>query len=96
MDCISDIKPRLVTSKHTWPHQGAKNSTSDGVPSKISLSKLLGVRSRTLDADAVERRTANAERASFLNIISDGPVYLSRFLVVQENHQRRLLSGNIK
>ena len=36
-----------------WPHQGAKNSTREGVPSKTVASKFVEARSRTAEAEEV-------------------------------------------
>ena len=39
-----------ITRRHLRPHQGAKNSTSDGLPDfRTTASKLLGMRSITAE-----------------------------------------------
>lgn len=44
-----------------WPHQGAKNSARVGLPDfRTTLSKFLGVRSRTAELEAWVPRTARA------------------------------------
>ena len=52
-----------------WPHQGAKNSTSEGLPDLRTMSsKLLGVRSRTEEEAREVLARARPARRMFLMV----------------------------